>query len=235
MGVATVPSSLAPGRLHRVAGALAGQGHFRRNVALLIVFISVVATLVGWRASEWSGRAADGRQRALGMALLREQAVAHDRSLIMADLRALGPYAQHMELAHLLRREVGVARRRGQARRAEDLRVAALGEQQLAAQTKQFTVDPTVRAGRVHYDARAALAEIEQDDQSLLKYDPTPLRASAARAQRKAVDLAGIATLFVAALVFATLAQITREGLRERFALAAFSVAMGAEVLFLVR
>jgi hypothetical protein len=196
--------------------------------------ISIAGTLVGWRASEWSGKARDADQRAINLTIQRQQALSSDQQIVLSDQRALGPYTEHVRRAYLLQRDAGRAKRRGLAGAAARLRVESQTERLLAESSDVFSAAaPQESRGSVTYDAAAGLRALHAENTDLVRFRPETPRAEAAHAHRKAVNLTGVAALFVVALFFATIAQITPVRIRMVFASSAIALAVSAEVLFL--
>ncbi|MBV8445029.1 MAG: hypothetical protein JOZ92_03840, partial [Candidatus Dormibacteraeota bacterium] len=86
----------------------------------------------------------------------------------------------------------------------------------------------------VHYDAQAALQKLENDDEQLSELRPEATLAQADTKHEQSTNLVGLVTLFIAALLFLTLAQFARPAVRRFFAAAGGLVALIAVVLWVV-
>jgi hypothetical protein len=70
----------------------------------------------------------------------------------------------------------------------------------------------------VQYDPQAALQRLENRDAKLPELRPDATLAQAESKHSQSVNLVGLVTLFIAALLFLTLAQFTRPSIRRLFA-----------------
>ena len=205
---------------------------FRRNIAFVIVIVSVMGALVAWRASETSDDSGDLVQVSLQDQTLREQAFATNRGNLLHDIRLLGNHEAHVTLARLLSRDADRVPDPDVARRLE---LEAQSERQLARSQERFfkATIPTEDEGKVSYDFDFALDFLRRFNSEASGLDPEGALKESNVLSDRAVDLTAITTLFAAALLFLTLAEVTRRGVRAWFAAAGCAAALIALVLFL--
>jgi hypothetical protein len=84
------------------------------------------------------------------------------------------------------------------------------------------------------FDADAAVKNLLDGDPDYRNLRPDETLAEGARRHQAGVYLVGLVTLFVASLLFLTLAQFTRRRVRGLFAAAGASVALVAAALWVV-
>jgi hypothetical protein len=179
-------------------------------IALGIVVVSVSSAVAGWRAEIFNEYAAQSE------GLFRQQLVTlqqHERQSeeqVTSDLRQFGTYEQDYSLAQQLQQDAhhttgSLARR---------LRAAAQGESTLAGlnQTQNFqTLPPTPYTdGTAAY--HPASAYLWANESAFEDIDPAALRREARADRIDAVNMTGVAVLFVFALVLLTLGQVTLGG-----------------------
>jgi hypothetical protein len=78
--------------------------------------------------------------------------------------------------------------------------------------------DPGPTDKPVQYDPQAALQRLENRDAKLPELRPDATLAQAESKHGQSVNLVGLVTLFIASLLFLTLAQFTRPSIRRFFA-----------------
>jgi hypothetical protein len=204
---------------------------FRRNVALGVVFVSVLGAMVAWRASVWSGRAGGFDQQALSDSIDQQHDRAVVRSQLQADERLVATYGEHLSAARTLKRTSQAPGLDGAAR--APLAAAVQDERSLANTDRRFfLLGYPVRdaADRVTLNTSSARDQLAESNSRLRPKEQSSL---ARRAHVHAVRLTFVSTLFVAALVFFTLAQVTRRSVRHVFAWSGAGTALIALVLFI--
>lgn len=198
-----------------------GTGKLRFAVALLIAAASVSSALIGWRASEYSGRASDLDQRGLEETRERQQILAGLEAFVVGDLRLLGSYQEHVKASVVLERRASRAANRSvanalDARAREEEDAAESIRRSFLSQQKGILVEE--KNGDVRYDRARAFEALKAEDIALPDLHPDEAFASARVTREQAVNLVGIAALVVASLIFFTLARFGRAGTNSLFA-----------------
>jgi hypothetical protein len=204
---------------------------FRRNVALGIVVVSVLGAVVAWRASVWSGRAGGFDQQTLSDSIDQQHDRAVVRSQLQADERLVATYGEHLSAARTLQRTSRAPGLDGAAR--APLTAAVQDERSLANTDRRFfLLGYPVRdsADRVTLNTSSARDQLAESNSRLRPKEQSSLARSA---HVHAVRLTFVSTLFVAALFFFTLAQLTRRNVRHLFAWSGAGTALIALVLFI--
>jgi hypothetical protein len=217
---------------HADRGTLAWARASGVRVALGIVAVSILGSVVTWRAAEWSDRAGRYEQLAIQDVAFRHQIQAQQQTLLDEDERVFGDYEQHLNLALRLEHDAWRVSDPAQARtllgRAQSERAVADAElTRIRARSVDYAKD-----GTPSYDAAAAREGLAAGDPDLALLNRSPYEELAATAQNRAGDLVGLALIFASSLVFLTLAQLTRPPLTRAFALLGTVVAVLAAVLF---
>jgi hypothetical protein len=212
-----------------------------------IVAVSILAAMMGWRASladEGSAHTDElSRQD-----LVRQQAIVlQDIQTVDSDVRLFGPFEENSLLSAALRTDA--AKITGSE--AQSLSREAQARLELARsfgdelQLQYFTpADPantgpygdlrsdgTYKPGHP-YDVKGAIAISGTINADLTSLEPDRLRTEARSERLRGVHLIGLATLFVAALVFFTLAAVSRGQVVAWFTASGAVVALIALVLF---
>ncbi len=230
--------SAAEGELKGAVGAVEWEARgirrdvrkdwFRTAVVVGIAMVSILGALAAWRGSILS----DDADRLDHVFLLQREQQRQAELLIQQkideELRQVLPYEQHYRMAQLLREEADAAQQRGDTSLALSLRQQAAQESDLAkARAVFFQVTFPGTAGNsnqpLQYDATAEIAKLmasSDDVQDVQPDGPGGTRALANQAHDRALTLVLLATLFVAALFFLTLAQFARRQTRRLFAYA---------------
>lgn len=210
---------------------------FRTAVAILIAAVSVLGAIVAWRASVYSTDASNLDQQATQELVRRQQILASFRGFVSQDRRFHGPYQEHVKAATLLDRESRAVRRRNPVH-ATELRAQAQEERALARSLAHFfysqTPDDPTAAGNVAYDAGAGLQYLEEVDAELPMLHPVAVAREARRLHHRTVRLVGVAAVFVVALFFLTLAELTRPAVRPFFAASGSLAFIGGIALFVL-
>ena len=215
-----------------------GAGEPRRSsvgLAVATALVTVLGAVVAVYGSLTQQRASDLDQQGLREAARREQIQTDLQAKVNQDVRNLGPYQEHLKAVKLLHDEAAKVRPLDAAL-ADSLDAQAQGEAVLARSRQSFfqvQIPQTGADGKpVVYDADAALQALQEGNGELNGLRPEATIEQADNLHTKAAYLAGLVTMFVAALLFFTLAQFTRPTLRRIFAIAGGAVAVAATVLF---
>jgi cell division protein FtsL len=210
---------------------------FRTTVAVLIAIVSIFGALVAWRASTYSTQGEDLDQKATQELVREQQILASINGEVSQDERLLGVYQEHVKLATLLRRQAGLVAKTD-AERATLLKADAAEERALTrslngffrAQVPGYPDD----AGNVTYDRHSGVSYLEEVDNELPMLHPEQVERQASAKHDKALDLVAIAAVFVLALFFLTLAELTRPRTRVPLTAAGTAALVAGLVLFLV-
>ena len=233
--MADSPSPSPAGRLwerYRVFARPLG-GRFKLSVAFAIVLVSILAAGMAWRASVWSERSANTDEITRQDIVQREQILAGQAETINQDIRAFNSFEEATLLAQELERDA----RKLSGRERLELELEAGSQRAEAKSLRRFfaasapVVDP--ESGRVSYDPAFTRRLLLAYSPDLEVLRPEELREEARLANIKSVRLTGLAALFVAALLFLTLAEVTRRSISGWFAGAGGATATAALVLYL--
>lgn len=180
-------------------------------IALGIVVVSVSSAVAGWRAELFNEYAAqsEGLFRQQLVTLQQRERVYEEQ--VTSDLRQFGTYEQEISFGQQLQRDAN----RTTGSLAARLAVAAQGENTLAALNQNqnyLALEPSPLGGAATY--APASAYMRATEGALEDFDPAGLRLEARTDRTDAVNMTGIAVLFVAALVLLTLGQVTLGGPR---------------------
>ncbi|HWE32634.1 MAG TPA: hypothetical protein VG410_04065 [Solirubrobacteraceae bacterium] len=191
-------------------------------IPLSIVVVSVLAAVMGWRASVADETATRKYELSRQDLVQQQQLLIEDNDAVDNDIRAYGEFAQYSGLAHSLLHDAGqvggtggaVLQSEGQA----DLGIA----QYLGKQIKylNYGFDPSSPTGNSYlrsdgtllpgnaYNAQLAFSVAQNTDVDLHGLAPDQLLAQAESAHTQGVRLTGIAALFIAVMVLLTVAAL---------------------------
>ena len=209
---------------------------FRTWVALAIALVSILGAIVAFRASLSEEEAhrldLDGLQASAEV----EQIKTNTEAVANEDQRTAVEYQDHIVLALKLEDE---ASKQTNAQVAASLDAEAQNQRVLARTVSRFFQGgfPSVSdAGTaVKLDRDAEIARLLADNDRYGELHPDKTLAQAETVHTRAVDLLGLVTLFIAGLLFLTLAQFTRRSIRPVFAVAgALSAGLGLVLWFVV-
>jgi len=219
---------------------------------MAIVAVSVLAAVMGWRASLAEESATHSDE------LARQDVVSQQEGLLQAlqgvdsDVRLFGLYEWYSVLGHALLRDAGaVGGSEGQALARQgqgDIEIArGIGGEfsydsdytpsdpsnyySSSNTTGSLESDGTYKPGNPYRFAAELLGALSGNSQ-LTSLEPDLHRSQAKTERDKAVDLVGVAALFIAALVFFTLSAVSREQRTVSLAAVGLVVAIAAIVLF---
>lgn len=198
-------------------------------VALGIVAVSILSGVATWRASEWSSRADRLERLATQDDAFDKQSRARVRSRVDQYLRSFGTLDRHSSAATRLDGDATAILGADPAL-AQRLTRQAQHERALA---DDVLADPPT------YDARdlpvvepaQIIRALEADDPDLVSLSARHIEDDAKAARDKATNLVGVALVLAAALLFLTLAQLTRQTRSRGFAVAGSLVAGAALVV----
>lgn len=217
-------------------------------IPLAIVFVSVCAAIVGWRASLADESATHYEDLSRQDLIQQQQQLVLDNSSVDSDIQTFGQFAQDSVLAHSLLHDAGtIGGAVGDQLRVEGdayLTVAlSLGKQiqniSYAFDPSNPTANPSLYSDGTYrpgfpYDAAAGLASAENSDLQLHGLEPEPLLRKAESQHNRGVDFTGIAALFIGVLVLLTLGAVVGGPQKVWFAGSGAALGTTALVLFLI-
>ena len=216
---------------YRILSAPFG-GRFKLSIALGIVVVSILAAVMAWQSSVWGERSGNTDELTRQDQVQLERIRSSQTGAINQDIRVFNAFEQATLLAQELDRDV--RKLRGQA--ALDLELEAGAQRAEAKSQRRFFESSAPRVddnGQVVYDAAFTERLLRANDPELEVLRPDELRADAREAGVKSVRLTGLAALFVAALLFLTLAEVSRRSISRIFAGAGVTTALVGLLLFL--
>jgi len=214
-----------------------GAGRFRTLVAVAIAAVSILGAVVAVTGtlSEQTARQLD--QQGLQDEATQQEVVTNLNATVQQDVRNLAPYQEDVKAAAILQSQAATLE-------SSDPSAAA----QLHAQAQSYLVEARTRLSFFHgttpeagpsdkpvtYDSAAALQRLENNSSQLSELRPDSTLDIAETQHVKAVNLVGLVTLFIASLLFLTLAQFARPSIRRFFAGAGGLAAVVALALWLL-
>ncbi|MDQ7828016.1 MAG: hypothetical protein QN122_05400 [Armatimonadota bacterium] len=207
---------------------------FRTRIALAIAAVSVLGAVAAWHAAVTASAATDLDQQAVQERLRYELRLLEQEGIVNQDLRFAVRYQEHLKAWRLLRRAAAEARATPPLARALDTQAHA--ELALARALRPYFRGAQVSFGdgdgTFSYDRAYVLRQNLAHDSVLAELRPDALRVQAERAHLRAWWLVGVVTLFVAALVLLTLAELGGARVRGLFARTGTGLAGVALVLW---
>lgn len=194
--------------VHEAEGDLesAGRRVLRARVALAIVALSIFAAVAGWRASVFDERSSSANAMFHQDVVVQQQLEANHEATVARDITQYSELEQHWFMAARLQRDAGAPGAASSTlQSAGSERVAA--EESLAnfeAQAPQLYTN-----GTASYDPATAYTHDVAGDTRLGGLHPAAALRRSNSESDQAVNMTGVAALFVAALVLFTLAQVT--------------------------
>ena len=217
-------------------------------IPLAIVVASVLAAIVGWRASVAEEHATHHEELARQDLVQQQQQLVQDRNAIATDLRTFGQFAEFSSVGHALLTDAGrisgptsdQLRTQGES----DLGVARyLGKQirwlNYAYDPSSPGTNPNLRTDGSYqpghpYNTTVALDAAENADPALHGLSPVSLHEQALTLRSQAVHLTGIAAIFVGVLMLFTLAAVVPGSPKVLFAASGTVLGVVGAVFFLV-
>jgi hypothetical protein len=197
------------------------RDRFRTIVAIGIAIVSILGAVVAFTGTLAEQDARQLDQQGLQDASTQQQIITNLNATVEQDQRNLAPYQEDIKAAAALQSQAATLD-------STDSTSAA----KLRAQAQSYLVlartrlslfqgalpDPGPSDKPVQYDPQAALQRLENRDAKLPELRPDATLAQAESKHGQSVNLVGLVTLFIAALLFLTLAQFTRPSIRRLFA-----------------
>jgi hypothetical protein len=231
LGVIRVPAS---SRFDFMRAEPAPEGEderFRTRNAIFIVIVTVVGSVLAFRAAIVSSNASDGVQQGLQDLILREQRTAEIDSYVTHDQQLFNEYREHYLAAGDLRD--GAAKTADPTLKAT---LAAQAREELAvAHTLRTRFLSTVLTSADDtYDPTFFRGALLGEDSDLRALKPDAVLEASDKAQRKSVEIVGAGTILVLALFALTLAELTQTSARRRLSLAGGITMVAGIVLYTI-
>ncbi|MBV8194388.1 MAG: hypothetical protein JOY80_02550 [Candidatus Dormibacteraeota bacterium] len=218
-------------------------GRFRTLVAIAIAAVSILGAIVAVTGTLAEQTARQLDQQGLQDEATQQEIVTDLNSTVQEDVRNLAPYQEDVKAAEVLQSQAA-------DEQSSDPSVAA----QLNAEAQSYLVEartrlsffqgatpqpgasasPSASLNPVQYNQAQALQRLENNNTQLSELKPDATLDQAETQHGKSVNLVGLVTLFIASLLFLTLAQFARPATRRFFAGAGGLVAAAALVLWIV-
>jgi hypothetical protein len=213
------PAAPRPPRPSPLSSLLAHPERSAALLALLIGFASIMSAFVAWRASLASIDASRYESLAVQQQARQQQIERELEGLVEQDLRFINSYQEHALAARELNAQAE-ALRDTDPDAANLLDLQAQGESALARSVIPFFMGASGIAladdGSVPYDRAFVLRNLEQGNIEWRELRVQPAPELAQRADARTIYLIAVAALFVAALFFLTIAQVSRTLIRVR-------------------
>lgn len=213
------------------------EDRFRTYVAIAIALVSILGAVCAFTGTlaEQSARQLD--QQGIQDDASRQEVITNLNGTVNEDLRNLAPYQEEIKAAEALQSQAATLDS-SDPTSAALLRAQAESELVLARTQKSFfraaLPDPGSSGKPAQYDPDQALQRLENNNAQLKQLKPDATIQAADSKHAQSVNLAGLVTLFIAALLFLTLAQFTRPSIRRLFAGAGGLTAMIALLLWVI-
>jgi hypothetical protein len=215
-------------------------------IPLGIVIVSVLAALLGWRASVSDESAAHAEELSRQDLVQQQQLLVQNNHAVDSDVSTFGQFAQYSVLAHSLRQDAakvtGALSAELTAEAQSDLGIARYLAKQITYQNYRFdptnpSGNPALRSDGTYapghpYNAAQGLAGAENADTALHGLAPEQLYQTAETDHGRGVDFEGIAALFVAVMVMLTVAALITGPPKLWLAASGTVVAIAGAVLF---
>ena len=210
-----------PGRTRAWLGV---EANVRAVIAVSIAVVSVLGALVAWQATVIGEEAAKSDGLGLQEVTLRVQEEAKHQATVDEDVRIFALYHEHIDAAALLSADADRVRQ-SDPRLATNLDAQAQDELLLARTVHDyFQAARWIGPNDTSYPTQYVLDYLNANDPNTEKIRPEADFARGRALHWQTVLLIGLVAVFVAALVFLTLAQLSRRQLRPLFASAGFAV-----------
>jgi hypothetical protein len=215
------------------------RSRFHDFLPLAIVTVSVLAAVMGWRASVADEHSNHDNELSRQDLVRQQQLQLGDLQLINAEARSFGSWEQNSLLAQTLHseaRQVKGEEGKSISRQAEStLTLAASQQSKVTAHNAiQFantdgTLDPAYP-----YRIKIARRSVALDNTELAALEPDRLRKQAKDVRLQGEYLTGLAALFVAAIVLFTCAAVSSGSFVRGFGISGTLVALVGLILFIV-
>jgi hypothetical protein len=217
--------TLAAGPLEADAVVAAEEtpDRFRTYVAIAIAIVSILGAVVAFTGTLAGQTAAQLDQSGIEDTAQQQQIITDLNAEVDEDVRNLAPYQEDLKAASVLQSQAA-ALQKSDPTAAANLQAQAESYLVLARTRSQYFQGaipaPGASGKPVQYNRQAALQRLENDDDQLSELRPDATLQQADAKHSQSTNLVGLVTLFIAALLFLTLAQFTRPAIRRVFAAA---------------
>lgn len=219
------------------AGEHRPEDRFRTRVAIAIAVVSILGAVVAFTGTLAGQSASELDQSGIEDTSTQQQVITNLSGTVEEDLRNLAPYQEDLKAADILQSQAATLDNSDPSAAAQ-LRAQAQSYKVLARTRAQFFRGALPAPGSsgkpVQYDPAAVLHRLEAENEQLSELRPDATLAQADAKHAQSVNLVGLVTLFIAALLFLTLAQFTRPAIRRLFAVAGGATALIALALWVV-
>jgi hypothetical protein len=228
-------------------GRVATHERLHNWIPLAIVIASCLAAVMGWRASVLEEDATHSDELSRQELVQQQQLLVQDNQSVDADISIFGQFVQDSLLAQSLRRDAARGKSPNELLQTQAQgQLEAAGELGSAIENENYAFDPSnpMNNGALNldgsyavgnpYGASSALTYAENGDYDLHGLVPAALHAQATSQRGRALAYTGLAALFIAALVFFTMAAVTSAAPTIVFALSGAVVLLAGLSLFAV-
>jgi hypothetical protein len=212
-------------------GFFGRDGQIRSVIAISIALVSAFGALAAWRATLTSDVAAGNDSTYIQQVTQSGQEKAKLEALVDQDVRLFALYRGHVEAARRLSDEADRLRS-SDPKLASSLDAEAQGELAVANTLRGYFQAATIGPSDTSYDRQYFLDYALNHDSELLSLHPAAYLKMGQTLHVRAVLLVGLVAVFVSALFFLTLAQLTRAQLRPLFASVGVAVTVGALIVW---
>ena len=207
-------------------------------LALLIGYTSILSAVVAWRASLASIDAGRYESLAVQEQARREQLMRQIEGVVSQDRRVVATYREHALAARELQAQADEVLAE-EPELADQLDLEAHGRLALARALQPYLLGQAgvflFEDGSVAYDPERIRRLLQESDTELRELRPADTLALANTADRHTLNLVALAALLVGALLWLTIAQVTRRrGPLRAAAAAAGTVLVALATLALV-
>lgn len=210
---------------------------FRTRVAVAIAIVSILGAVVAFTGTLAGQTASELDQSGIEDTSTQQSIITDLSGTVEEDERNLAPYQEALKAAGILQSQAARLNTSDPSSAAQ-LRAEAESYMVIARTRAEFFRGEIPQAGAsdgpVKYDPTAALQRLENENEQLSELRPDATLAQAEAKHAQSVNLVGLVTLFIAALLFLTLAQFTRPAIRRVFAAAGGVTALVALALWVI-
>jgi hypothetical protein len=213
------------------------EDRFRTLVAIAIAVVSILGAVVAFTGTLAGQTATQLDQSGIEDTATQQQIITSLSGEVQENERNLAPYQQDIKAADVLQSQAATLQSSDPSE-AADLQSQAESYLVLARTQSEFfqgqMPSPGPSGKPVQYNEQQALQQLENNDEQLSELRPDATIAEADAKHQQSTNLVGLVTLFIAALLFLTLAQFTRPAVRRFFAAAGGVTALAAVGLWIV-
>jgi len=228
-GVSGAPGRVVPSAW--LTGFFGPHGQIRSVIAISIALVSAFGALAAWRATLTSDEAATNDGTYIQQMTQSGQETARLEALVDQDVRLFALYRGHVEAARRLSDEADQLRS-SDPKLASSLDAEAQGELAVANTLHGYFQAGSIGPSDTSYDRQFFLDYQLSHDSELLSLHPAAYLKMGQTLHVRAVLMVGLVAVFVSALFFLTLAQLSRAQLRPLFASVGVAVTVAALIVW---